>query len=115
MRKIFNLKLFRRDFAIKQQELAAILSCSQSHISSLERGERDILPLEEKTLADKYGRETLDKYLLIVEPNKEPNGATNYDALIESMTNTIESQQETIKQQQQTITHLLNIIEKSND
>lgn len=115
MRKVYNIKSFRRDFAIRQQEMAALLKCSQSYVSYLERGERDILPAEEKILIDKYGKEVMDKYVILIEANATPNAPSQNDALIETLTSTIESQQRTIEKQQQTITHLLNIISGTND
>lgn len=51
----FNIKQFREDKGLTQVQLAEVLSCKQSFISSIEKGERQLSSDKMDILSEKYG------------------------------------------------------------
>lgn len=60
---IFDLKRFRKDFDLKQSDLADILGIAQSFISKVERGVDAFPNPHYETLKKKYGEEALKDYV----------------------------------------------------
>ena len=59
---MYNLKAFRKDVGISQNDLAVLLKCGQPNISSMEKSHRDLDPIQEMILKKQYGNSTVDKY-----------------------------------------------------
>lgn len=59
----FDLKRFRKDFDLKQSDLADILGIAQSFISKVERGVDAFPSPHYETLKKKYGEEALMDYV----------------------------------------------------
>lgn len=54
-KRMFDLKLFRKDNKLSQKELADLLNCSQSYISALESGRKPVLDAQISILEKKFG------------------------------------------------------------
>lgn len=60
--KIMDLRQFRKDHHLSQNDVAEIFGCKQNHVSAIEVGTRSLTPLHIRLLIDKYGLETIAKY-----------------------------------------------------
>lgn len=58
----FDLKRFRKDFDLKQSDIADILGIAQSFISKVERGVESFPQAHYKTLCVKFGEDAVKKY-----------------------------------------------------
>lgn len=58
---MFNLRRFRKDFKLTQTDVAFIIGCGQPNVAAIEKGNRDLLEEQMKSLEDKYG--DLSKYV----------------------------------------------------
>lgn len=63
---MFRLKDFRTDLGLTQKEIMTTLNVSQTTISFVENGQRNLTKEQMAILVSKYGEETVSKYL--VEP-----------------------------------------------
>lgn len=59
----FDLKRFRKDFVLKQSDVADILGISQNFISKIETGKESFPNSHYETLKEKYGEEALKDYV----------------------------------------------------
>lgn len=57
-----NLKQFRTDYRLTQQELADVFKCLPSNISNIEGGRRNVTKEQLKLLIDTYGRSAVEPY-----------------------------------------------------
>lgn len=64
---MFRFKDFRTDIGLTQKEIMAILNVSQTTISFVENGTRNLTKEQLNILVDKYGEDTVNKYM--TEPN----------------------------------------------
>jgi transcriptional regulator with XRE-family HTH domain len=56
-----DLKKFRKDFKITQQDIASLFGCLPSNISMIEKNGR-LTDVQINILISKYGKETINKY-----------------------------------------------------
>lgn len=70
----FDLKRFRKDFDLKQSDIADVLGIAQSFISKVERGVESFPPAHYKTLCEKYGEDAVKRYNV---KNKEIDNSIN--------------------------------------
>ena len=63
---MFRLRDFRTDLGLTQKEIMSTLNVSQTTISFVENGQRNLTKEQMAILVSKYGEETVNKYL--VEP-----------------------------------------------
>lgn len=70
----FDLKRFRKDFDLKQSDIADILGIAQSFISKVERGVESFPQAHYKTLSGKFGEEAIRKYNV---DNKQVDNSIN--------------------------------------
>lgn len=70
----FDLKRFRKDFDLKQSDIADILGIAQSFISKVERGVESFPQAHYKTLSGKFGEEAIKKYNV---DNKQVDNSIN--------------------------------------
>ena len=59
---MFRLRDFRTDLGLTQKELMTILNVSQTSISFVENGTRNLTKEQMQILTDRYGEETVAKY-----------------------------------------------------
>lgn len=59
---MFRLRDFRTDLGLTQKELMTILNVSQTSVSFVENGTRNLTKEQMQILIDKYGEETVAKY-----------------------------------------------------
>lgn len=59
---MFRLRDFRTDLGLTQKEVMNILNVSQTTISFVENGTRNLTKEQMQTLVDNYGEETVAKY-----------------------------------------------------
>lgn len=57
-----DLKKFRYDYHLGQNELADVLGCTQANVSRIESGSRSITGLQIRLLIEKYGLDVISKY-----------------------------------------------------
>lgn len=71
-----DLQKFRHDFHLSQSNLAEILGCRQSNVSSLENSDKPLAPLYVRILIEKFGYDAVAKYAhpseLLASPLKTP-------------------------------------------
>lgn len=60
---MFDYKKFRLSFSLTQSELASILKCGQPNISSMEKTMKDLEPSHEKILIEKFGENSVRKFV----------------------------------------------------
>ena len=61
---MYDLKGFRQAFRLTQKDVADLLECGQANISGMEKVFRDLEPAQREKLIEKYGRESVDKYVM---------------------------------------------------
>jgi len=59
---MFRLRDFRTDLGLTQKELMTILNVSQTSVSFVENGTRNLTKEQMQILIDRYGEETVAKY-----------------------------------------------------
>lgn len=59
---MFRLRDFRTDLGLTQKELMTILNVSQTSISFVENGTRNLTKEQMQILTDRYGEQTVSKY-----------------------------------------------------
>ena len=72
-----ELKNFRKDRKISQNELAELFGCNPSNVSNIENGKRNLTPLQIRLLIEKYGYEVVSKY---AEASEMPATVVNVSA-----------------------------------
>lgn len=82
----FNLKDFRRNYKIRQMEVAKLLSYDQSSISRIEANNLTITQGQYDILADTYGKDKTEPFIVTMQPSvdlpkkEEKNKADNISA-----------------------------------
>lgn len=71
-----ELKLFRKNYKLSQNDLAELFGCSVGHISNIESGNRTLTALQIRLLIEKFGYDVVAKY---AESGEMPQGAINID------------------------------------
>lgn len=66
-----DLKKFRFDYHLGQNELAELLGCTQANVSRLENGARSITGSQVASLIEKYGVDVIARY---ADPSELPAG-----------------------------------------
>lgn len=64
---MFQYKAFRKEVGISQIELAKLLGCGQSNVSTMEKLSKDPEQDQDKILRGKFGDEIIDKYYIVEE------------------------------------------------
>lgn len=59
---MYDLKGFRQEFKLTQNQVAAMFNCKQSNISGMEKSMRDLEPYQKEILVQKYGETAVNKY-----------------------------------------------------
>jgi len=59
---MFDVKNFRKDLKLTQQQLAEILGCGQANISAMEKDSKALTPEQDKILLSMFGEETIRQY-----------------------------------------------------
>ena len=123
---MFRLRDFRTDQGLTQKELMTILNISQTSVSFVENGNRNLTKEQMQILIDRYGEETVNKYVDITDaPNiqgnitPQPEAPRDNTGLYQSLIDIINRQQsqmdallETNTLMQRRIDKLLAIVEK---
>lgn len=123
---MFRLRDFRTDLGLTQKELMTILNVSQTSISFVENGTRNLTKEQMAILVEKYGEETVSRYMSEPSPAADDNIRGNItpvephnDNIYQSLIDIISRQQsqmnsllETNDLMQRRIDKLLSIIEK---
>lgn len=79
----FNLKDFRRNFDIRQTEVAKLLGYDQSSISRIEANRLELSQGQYDILANAYGKDKTEPYIVTMQPSidlpkkEETNKADN--------------------------------------
>lgn len=58
-----DLKKFRYDYRLSQNDLAVMFECGQGHISNIEKGVRNLTQGQLKLLIEKYSFDVVSQYL----------------------------------------------------
>lgn len=61
---MFDLRSFRNDLSLSQIEMAQLLKCTQPNIARMEKDYRDLSEEQTKILSDRYGDNTVHKYVI---------------------------------------------------
>lgn len=127
---MFRLRDFRTDLGLTQKEIMTTLNVSQTTISFVENGQRNLTKEQMAILISKYGEETVSKYLVepptitdsdniqgnITPPAEAPRDTTGlYQSLIDIISrqqSQMDSLLESNTLMQRRIDKLLAIIEK---
>lgn len=123
---MFRLRDFRSELGLTQEELMSILNISQTSISFIENGKRNLTKEQMAILVDRYGEETVNRYADITgAPNIQDNITPQPDVprdntgIYQSLIDIINRQQsqmdsllETNTLMQRRIDKLLAIVEK---
>lgn len=72
-----ELKKFRKDYNISQEDLARLFECNASNISNIESGKRNLTRMHFRLLIEKFGFDTIAKYS---EPGELPQGMVTVNA-----------------------------------
>lgn len=67
-----NVKSFVKENRIKQEELAQLFECTQSNVSNIVSGKRNLTKLQIRLLIEKYG---VDKVMPYADQGEMPQGA----------------------------------------
>ena len=62
---MYDLKGFRQEFKLTQNQVAAMFNCKQSNISGMEKSMRDLEPYQKEILVQKYGETAVNKYIKV--------------------------------------------------
>lgn len=123
---MFRLRDFRTDLGLTQKEIMTILNVSQTTISFVENGQRNLTKEQMGILFEKYGEDTVGKYLTdnITDgqsniPSNITNDPRDNTGMYQSLIDIINRQQsqmdsllETNALMQRRIDKLLAIVEK---
>lgn len=76
---MFDLRSFRNDLSLSQTEMAQLLGCTQPNITRMERDYKDLSKEQARILSDKYGENTVHKYIITDEslPIRKPRPKNN--------------------------------------
>lgn len=110
---MFDLKRFRKDKKLTQNEIAFIFNCGQSNIAAIEREHRDLTSTQEEILIEKFGN--IDTYKTnsidnIYKSNTDNITEDNYEGCKDS-----ELWESLVDKHQQTIEKLLFLLEKEKE
>lgn len=86
---MFRLRDFRTDLGLTQKEIMTTLNVSQTTISFVENGQRNLTKEQMAILVSKYGEETVSKYLV------EPPTITDFDNIQGNITPPAEAARDT--------------------
>ena len=86
---MFRLRDFRTDLGLTQKEIMTTLNVSQTTISFVENGQRNLTKEQMAILVSKYGEETVSKYLV------EPSTITDSDNIHGNITPPAEAPRDT--------------------
>lgn len=78
----FDLKKFRKDFGLKQSDVADIFGISQNFISKIETGKESFPSIHYETLKSKFGEDRIKSYILSESIVSEPNAAYSKNDVI---------------------------------
>ncbi len=70
---MFDLKAFRKEVGISQNDLAVLLKCGQPNISSMEKTKRDLDSIQEMILKKQYGNEIVERFKTSIGDDDEPD------------------------------------------
>jgi len=62
-----DLQRFRHDYKLSQSDLATILGCKQSNVSTMENSDKPLSSLNIKLLIEKFGYDVIAQYTLASE------------------------------------------------
>ena len=66
---MFDAKRFRKDKNLTQKQLADLFRCGQSNVSAIEKYGKDLEPYQQSILADTYGAEDIERYIIDIADN----------------------------------------------
>lgn len=107
---MFRLRDFRTDIGLTQKEIMAILNVSQTTISFVENGTRNLTKEQLNILVDKYGEDIVNKYMTepnITEPTNIQDNITNMSEQTHDTTGIYQSLIDIISRQQSQMDSLL--------
>lgn len=82
-----DLQRLRHDYKLSQSELASILGCKQSNISTMENSSKPLSALNVKILIEKYGYEAISKYADATELPPVSGGSGSVEAVNSNVQN----------------------------
>lgn len=110
---MFDLKRFRKDKNLTQNEIAFIFNCGQSNIAAIEREHRDLTSAQENILVEKFGN--IDSYKIIdIDNSSQINNDNVLEENYEGYKNS-ELWESLVDKHQQTIEKLLFLLEKEKE
>lgn len=107
---MFRLRDFRTDIGLTQKDIMAILNVSQTTISFVENGTRNLTKEQLNILVDKYGEDIVNKYMTdpnITEPTNIQDNITNMSEQTHDTTGIYQSLIDIISRQQSQMDSLL--------
>lgn len=110
---MFDLKRFRKDKKLTQNEIAFIFSCGQSNIAAIEREHRDLTSAQENILVEKFGN--IDSYKIIDIDNTPQINNDNFLEENDEGYKDSELWESLVDKHQQTIEKLLFLLEKEKE
>lgn len=104
---MFRLRDFRTDLGLTQKEIMTILNVSQTTISFVENGQRNLTKEQMGILFEKYGEDTVGKYLTDNITEGQPNIPSNITSDPRDSTGMYQSLIDIINRQQSQMDSLL--------
>lgn len=104
---MFRLRDFRTDLGLTQKEIMTILNVSQTTISFVENGQRNLTKEQMGILFEKYGEDTVGKYLTDNITEGQPNIQSNITSDPRDSTGMYQSLIDIINRQQSQMDSLL--------